>query len=355
MDLITALPRTSTGKDAIVVFVDRLSKMTHFTAITTDIGAQELAEVFISSVMKHHGLPLTIISDRDPRFTGHFWRAVMKKMGTSLKMSSAFHPQSDGQTERMNRVLEDMLRNYVDPSQDDWDQHLALAEFAVNNSVNQSTQETPFYLNFGEHPRTPLNLQLRPETVPAAKKLCERVQDNVKVAKQYLQQAQQRMTACANRNRRDVTYQEGTEVMLNTKNIRLKVVGTPKLLPRWVGPFRVSTVISKVAMRLDLPTLWQIHNAFHVSLLKPYARDDRCQPLPNPIRFEEGAPVFEVEKVLNMRVVKRGRKSSTEYLVKWLGFTQEHNTWEPAAHLTGCQEAIADYTKATQQGGADSD
>jgi Reverse transcriptase (RNA-dependent DNA polymerase)/RNase H-like domain found in reverse transcriptase/Integrase zinc binding domain/Chromo (CHRromatin Organisation MOdifier) domain/Retroviral aspartyl protease len=343
MDLITALPKTSTGKDAIVVFVDRLSKMTHFQAITTDIGAQGLADVFLDCVVKHHGVPSTIISDRDPRFTSKFWQAVMTKMGTSLKMSTAFHPQTDGQTERMNRVLEDMLRNYVDPCQDDWDKHLPMAEFAVNNSFNQSTKSTPFYLNFGEHPRTPLDLQLRQETNPAAKLLCERIQENIKAARQYLQQAQQRMATSANRSRRVVSYQVGDEVMLNTKNIRMKAVGTPKLLPRWVGPFNVSTVISKVAMRLDLPTEWKIHNAFHVSLLKPYERHSRCQPLPVPLRFEEGAPVFEVDRILEMRTVKRGKRTSKEYLVKWLGFTQEHNTYEPEANLKGCQEALADF------------
>jgi hypothetical protein len=343
MDLITALPKTRAGKDAIVVFVDRLTKMTHFSAITTDIGAQELAEVFLDTVVKHHGVPRTIVSDRDPRFTSKFWQAAMTKMGTALKMSTAFHPQTDGQTERMNRVLEDMLRNYVDPRQDDWDMHLPLAEFAVNNSVNQSTKTTPFYLNYGEHPRTPLDIALRQETNPAAKSLCERVQENIKVARQHLQQAQQRMMDCANRKRRSVSYQAGDEVMLNTKNIRMKAVGTPKLLPRWVGPFKVSTVISPAAMRLDLPSQWKIHDAFHVSLLKPYERHDRCQPLPAPIRFEEGAPVFEVESILGMRTIKRGRKVCKEYLVKWLGFTQEHNTYEPEAHLEGCKDAVADY------------
>jgi hypothetical protein len=311
--------------------------------VTTDIGAEALAEVFVDTVVKHHGVPDTIISDRDPRFTSKFWPAVMKRMGTHLKMSTAFHPQSDGQTERMNRLLEDMLRNYVDPCQDDWDLHIAMAEFAVNNSVNQSTKMTPFYLNFGENPRTPLDLLAKTKNVPQAKKLCDRVQENIAIARKYLQQAQQRMSTCANRKRRDVTYLEGAEVLLNTKNIRLKVVGVPKLLPRWVGPFKVKKVISRVAMKLDLPPEWKIHDAFHVSLLKPYERSNRHQPLPHPITFEEGTPVFEVESIIKVRLVKRGRKVNKEYLVKWAGFTQEHNTWEPEAHLQGCQEAIADF------------
>jgi hypothetical protein len=343
MDLITALPKTRNNKDAIVVFVDRLTKMTHFAAVTTSIGAKDLAEVFLEKVVKHHGVPLTIISDRDPRFTSKFWQHLMNRMGTSLKMSSAFHPQSDGQTERMNRVLEDMLRNYIDPSQDDWDKHLAMAEFAVNNSFNQSTRASPFYLNGGEHPRTPLNRGLRDDDNPAARTLCERVHENLKVARQHLRVAQDRMTTSANRKRRDVTYRVDDEVMLNTKNIRLNAVGTPKLLPRYVGPFNVCQVISKTAVKLDLPDLWRIHNAFHVSLIKPYERHDRCQPLPTPLRFEEGSPVFEVEKILSSRIVKKGKRARTEYLVKWRGFTQEHNTFEPEAHLAGSRQAVAEF------------
>jgi hypothetical protein len=154
--------------------------------------------------VKLHGVPITIISDRDPRFTSKFWQAVMTKMGSTLQMSTAFHPQTDRQTERMNRVLENMLKNYVDPCQDDWDKHLPMAEFAVNNSFNQSTKTTPFYLNFGEHPQTPLDLQLRQESNPAAKSLCERVQENMRAARQNLQQAQQRMTTCANSDSADM-------------------------------------------------------------------------------------------------------------------------------------------------------
>ena len=169
------------------------------------------------------------------------------------------------------------------------------------------------------------------------------MQENIKVAREYLRQAQQRMATGANQKRREVSYLVSEEVMLNTRNIRLKAVGTPKLLPRWVGPFNITKVISPAAMKLDLPDEWRIHNTFHVSLLKHYERHARSQPLPTPISFEEGAPVFEVESILNMRTVKRGRRTDKEYLVKWAGFTQEHNTWEPERHLTHCQEAVSDF------------
>jgi hypothetical protein len=170
---------------------------------------------------------------------------------------------------------------------------------------------------------TLLNVALKHDINPAANNMCQRVQINLNVAKQHLQQAQDRMTVQANKKRRDVTYQVGDEVMLSTKNIRLRAVGTPKLLPRYVGPFNVVKVISRTAVKLELPELWRVHDVFHVSLVKPYERSKRSQPLPTPLRFEEGSPVFEVEKILAQRTVKRGKRRLTEYLVKWKGFSQE--------------------------------
>lgn len=136
MDFITQLPKTQKGKDAIVVFVDRLSKMTHFAAIRTDISAEGVADMFFDRVVSQHGLPESLVTDRDSKFTGAFWTQLCSRMGMQQCMSTAYHPQSDGQTERMNRVLEDYLRHYVSPTQKDWDTKLALAEFAVNNSVS---------------------------------------------------------------------------------------------------------------------------------------------------------------------------------------------------------------------------
>ena len=152
MDLITQLPRTKDGLDAIFVCVDRLSKMVHFAAIKTAVTAPQLARVFIDTVFKHHGLPKAIVSNRDPRFTSNFWRAVMARIGCHQAMSTAHHPQTDGQTERANRTLKEMLRSYVNSRQNDWDQYLAPLEFAYNNAQQSSTGHSPFFLNHGRQP-----------------------------------------------------------------------------------------------------------------------------------------------------------------------------------------------------------
>jgi hypothetical protein len=151
-------------------------------------------------------------------------------------------------------LLEDMLRNNIDPMKDDWGQHLAMAEFAVNNSFNQSTSEASlFFPDWWGVPLDTIESGLRDNDNPAARTLCERVHENLKVARQHLQIAQDRMTTSANRKRRDVTYRVSDEVMLSTKNIRLNAVGTSKLLSRYVGPFSVCQVISNTVVTLDLP------------------------------------------------------------------------------------------------------
>ena len=165
MDLITQLPRTAAGHDAIVVFVDKLSKMVHYAPTTTSVTAPQLARIMFDVVVRQHGVPVSIVSDRDARFTSVFWRALWQQLGTRLAMSTAYHPQTDGQTERANRTLEDMLRAYVSYRQTDWDKHLTAAEIAYNNSVQASTGFSPFFLNAGQHPHLPLSAAVRPDNV----------------------------------------------------------------------------------------------------------------------------------------------------------------------------------------------
>ena len=145
MDLITDLPPTRNGHDAIVTFVDRLSKQVHFAPTKKTVDAPGLANIFRRTIYRLHGMPRIIITDRDERFLSNFWRALFNVVGTELRYSTAYHPQTDGQSERDNRTLEDYLRHYTSPRQDDWDDYLALAEFAINNSVNPSTGYTPFF------------------------------------------------------------------------------------------------------------------------------------------------------------------------------------------------------------------
>ena len=165
MDLITALPRTKLGHDAIVVFVDKLTKWATYVPTTTNVDAPSLATLFFQNVIRLRGVPSAIISDRDPRFTSVFWNALWQQLGTKLQMSTAFHPQTDGQTERQNRTLEEMLRAYVSYEQDDWDEHLAAAELAHNCAEHASTGFSPYFLNHGHHPQLPLDEAIKSANV----------------------------------------------------------------------------------------------------------------------------------------------------------------------------------------------
>jgi hypothetical protein len=187
-------------------------------------------------------------------------------------MSSAYHPETDGQTERANRTIEDMLRAYVSPHQADWDLHLTAVEFAYNNSVQASTGYTPFYLNYGRHSHTPLTL-FNPATstnsVPLEERLAWLKQD-IKWAKQAIAAAQQKQKQHADRTRRDALFNEGEEVLLSTENLNIRYTGgrTPKLAPRYIGPFTVLKRLTPVAYRLSLLRSWRCHNVFHISYLE---------------------------------------------------------------------------------------
>ncbi|KAG2966878.1 hypothetical protein PC120_g27031 [Phytophthora cactorum] len=160
MDFVFGLPPDSKRRTGVVVFVDRFSKMVHLAAVPAEVTAVQTVRLFVDMVSKHHGMPLDIVSDRDPRFTARFWQEVFTLLGTQLLMSTADHPQTDGQTERGNRVLADLLKSYTH-SFHQWSDCLPMAKFAVNNSVHASTGHTPFYVNAMRHPRLPSMLRTK--------------------------------------------------------------------------------------------------------------------------------------------------------------------------------------------------
>ncbi|MCW2743449.1 MAG: uncharacterized protein JWR45_3871 [Blastococcus sp.] len=352
MDLITQLPRTRNGHDAIVVFVDKYSKMAHYAATTTTVSAPQLASLFWKEVVRHHGIPSTIISDRDPRFTSHFWRALWKQLGTRLALSTAYHPQSDGQTERQNRTLEAMLRAYVNYHRNDWDQHLVAAEIAYNNSEHSSTGYSPFFLNSGQHPQLPLNQVDKNSNNPTAAELLEQLYLDLDTAMNNLIQAQQRQAKYANQSRRDVTFKVGDKVLLSTANLK-NDKQAPKLSPKYIGPFSIKRVASAVAYELELPSsMSTIHPVFHVSKLRSYrdgSADFPSRPAadtrPPSELLDNGEEAWEVDRIVNKRTRRVGRGSRTEYLVLWKGFPEWEKTWEPERNLRFAKRAIEQYER----------
>jgi hypothetical protein len=361
LDLITALPASAQGNDAIVVFVCKLTKMVHYAACKTTINAPKLADLFLRTVFKAHGLPEALLSDRDPRFTAGFWRAFWEQLDTTLLMSTAYHPQTDGQTENANKTLETVLRSVVNFEQTDWDQHLHLAEFAVNNSKNATTGFTPFFLNYGHELKSPIDiatasLRGQPQiSNQAADDFSERLRTALETAKNNIEAAQKRQARYADQHRSNhIPFQTGDRVLLASKNLQL--VGdanrTRKLTARYLGPYQVIRPVGDNAYELQLPANIQIHPIVNVSQLKkyhdgaasfPHRRPPHLRPEPEAID-SSGLPIHVAKRVLESRVV-RGQR---QYLVLWKDYPPEEATWEPAAHLAGSADRLIDEFEARE-------
>jgi hypothetical protein len=251
-------------------------------------------------------------------------------------MSTAYHPQTDGQTERMNRTLEDILRHYISFHHDDWDDHLTAAEIAINNSVAQSTGFSPYFLNYGKHPLFPMTSILPSSPNETVAQTMRAMHDNIDLAKSSIAQAQSRQQHYANMRRRDVVFKEGEEVYLSTKNLPLRE-GIAKFTGKYTGPFKIIKVITPVAYKLAIPQDWKdnrLHDVFHISLLKRHIEASEFEDRPNdshPEPLIEPPPEgeFYPERILRQRLSIDHPESTYEYLVKWKDCDDSENTWEP--------------------------
>jgi hypothetical protein len=283
-------------------------------------------------------------------------------MGSTLDMGAAYHPESDGQTENANKTLEIMLRSVVDFTQDDWDEHLAAAELAFNNSKNETTGFTPFYLVYGREARMPLDLALAPLTRaadnPTAAEATARWRSALQQASDNTSQQQRRKKKYADRTRREARFAVGDQVLLSTQH--LKLIGeckrARKLTERFVGPYRVKRVVNANAYELELPASLKIHPVINISHLKEYR--DGTQAFPDrPVRItrpepealdDNDATEWLVNRLLDHRKVKRGARQVDQYLVEWKGYPASEATWEPIENLTGSFELVTEFNEQRQ-------
>ena len=346
MDFITDLPVTKQGHDAIWVVVDLLSKMVHLEPCKKTITAEGTAELYEKAIFRLHGLPKSIVSDRDVRFVSEFWRAIQKRFKTDLRMSTKNHPQTDGQTENANQVLEDTLRHFVGPYQQDWEKILPVAEFAMNNSFNSSIGMTPFMMNYAQNPRDPTTAWIEHRN-PAVNKFMGRWSEQLARAKQHLADAKSRQKRFADKHRRDTpVWVPGTEVLLSSKFFRLPESQTRKLSPRWIGPFKVVKAVGNhhLAYELDLPqALNRMHPVFHVSALREYKRSPNSRPPPLPT-FVDGELEFEVSHISDTRYTGSRR----QYRIHWEG-DRDQDTWEPVQNLRHCAAKINEFWEARRE------
>ena len=326
MDFITDLPKSGKRQfDTILVVVDRLSKMSHFIPTHKTATGEKVARLLHDNVIKLHGLPHSVVSDRDPRFTGTFLTELYKIWGVDQCLSTAYRPQTDGQTERTNRTLQEYLRAYVSPSGKDWAHILAMAEYAYNDNYHTAIGCTPFFLNFGEHPRSPLTMSIRQHSLHmSAGKFANYMQSNVKTAKQLLEKAQHRMKQQYDKHHTHAHLAVGMKVLLSTENLRLS--GCSKFWPRYIGPFTVSREINSHAYEISgLPSHWNIHPVFHISLLKEYRYDGSFQPAVLPAANTD--TTYTLDGIYGHRCTRRGKKKVLQYLCGYNDCKPESRTW----------------------------
>ncbi|VDC06874.1 unnamed protein product, partial [Peniophora sp. CBMAI 1063] len=263
--------------------------------------------------------------------------------------STAYHPQTDGLTERYNQELKTFLRLYVDYHQSDWVKYLKSAQFSYNNTVHSSHHETPFYASEGRHPYSGLNPRAT-DHVPAATSYAQHLKKVHEEIASALRQAKEAMKEVYDRHRQDArNYEVGDQVWLEATNLKSKRP-SPALNERRHGPFKILEKIGASAYRLDIPPTWKTHNVFNEALLTPYtppAFTNQANPPEPPPEMIDGEERYEVEAVINSKIIGRGAHRSMMYLVKWKGYSDRHNSWEPVANLMqDADEAIDDYHKA---------
>jgi hypothetical protein len=345
LDFIVKLPLTKSGNDCILVVVDKLSKYVVLHPCSETITAEQLITTLNSRVIGEKGYPKTVMSDRDGRCTATVFREWCEEHNIEQRLNTAYHSRANGQTERFNLTLENYLRAYVQPSLDNWDELLPVAQLAINNSYQESVQTTPYYLNHGRHPYIPgVNTLQRTGVTKGAADSPERakwlkekanskakwpvqLREAVAKAKQCLAEATDRMKRQFDKKRTPKQFEVGERVWLSTRNLKFKGVNCPKIQDRFCGPFTIEERVGSVSYKLTLPETMRVHPVFHVELLKEYKGEEFTPP--PPIVCEDGTVKHEVGKILEVR----GDGDQRQYLVHWEGYGPHEDSWEPRAIL----------------------
>ena len=289
--------------DSILVIIDRLTKMIHNEPVKIIINAQGLVEVIINVVVCHHDLPNSIVTDRGYLFTSKFWSLLCYFLGIKRQLSTAFYPQTDGQTERQNSTIEAYLRAFVNFEQNDWVRLLPMAKFAYNNAKNASTGHTPFELNCGYHPRVSYEENIDPRSKSkSADELSAELRELMTVCQENLHHAQELQKGAHDKGVKPKSYAPGDKVWLNSKYLKTKQ--NRNLEAKFFGPFRVLHPVRKQVYKLELPRKWRIHNIFHVSLLEQdTTKKEQVDEKVTELDFKAGdSEEYEIEAIWDSAV-----------------------------------------------------
>ena len=332
MDFIVGLPKTPKGYTVIWVVVDRLTKSAHFLPGKVTYTVDNWAQLYVKEIVRLHGVPVSIVSDRDPRFTSAFWRGLQKALGTRLDFSTAFHPQTDGQTERLNQILEDMLRACVLDFKESWDSKLHLMEFSYNNSFQATIGMAPFEALYGKRCRSPLCWDEVGEKELVGPELVRLTNEAVQKIRARMRTAQSRQKSYADVRRKSLEFEVGDPVFLKVAPMKgvLRFGHKGKLSPKFIGPFEILERVGPVAYKLALPpALSGVHDVFHVSMLRKYITDPIHVIDYEPLQLNEDLSYEEKPVRILAREVKTLRNRSIAFVkVLWRNHHSEEATWE---------------------------
>jgi len=332
MDFITKLPKSVNNCDMIWVIVDRLTKSAHFLPVKDTDKMDKLARLYIKEVVSRHGVPISIICDRDSRFTSRFWQSLQKALGTRIDMSTAYHPQTDGQSERTIQTLEDMLRACVIDFGKGWENHLPLCEFSYNNSYHTSIKAAPFEALYGRKCRSPICWVEIGDSQITGPEIIHETTEKVVQIQNRLKAAQDRQKSYADVRRKPLEFQVGDKVLLKVSPWKgvIRFGKRGKLNPRFIGPFEILERIGPVAYRLRLPQeLNRIHDVFHVSNLKKCLSDETLIIPLEELRIDDKLHFVEEPVEIMDRDAKQLKQSRIPIVkVRWNSKRGPEFTWE---------------------------
>ncbi|GJR99862.1 putative reverse transcriptase domain-containing protein [Tanacetum coccineum] len=332
MDFVTKLPKTSLVKDAIWVVVDRLTKSAHFLPMKETDLMEKLTRQYLKEVVSRHGVPVSIISDRDSIFTSHLWQSLNKALGTQLDISTAYHPQTDGQSERTIQTLKDMLRACVIDFGKSWDRHLPLIEFLYNNSYHMSIKAAPFEALYGRKCRSPVCWVEVGDAQLTGPEIIHETTKKIIQIKKCIQAARDRQKSYTDRKHNLLEFEVGDKVMLKVSPwkgvIRFGKQG--KLNPCYIGPFKILAKVGTVAYRLEIPEqLSQVYSTFHVSNLKKCFSDEPLAIPLDEIQIDDKLNFIEEPIEIMDREVKRLKQIRIPIVkVRWNSRRGPEFTWE---------------------------